>query len=328
MNGLAERDAIFLAEMGIAPLWHLRQAPAEAPLAAEAVQPAEEAGAVPQAVAGAAPAAPDVAGDAFGEAVAAPVQSAPPAPPPSAPPPRVEQGPRPLQRVAQSVSALEPVPPEDLAWDDAALPADATPEEIAQMDWDQLQLAIAACRRCSACRDGRAPVPGTGAKKARWLVAAGASTAADEKARVPLAGDPGKLLDNMLAAVELSRERDVYITNLIKCRPTTSAGGERAPTQEEAAACRPYLERELALTGAGTVLTLGQIAANTLLGRPLAEPLAGLRGKAYPLAGSGATLVATLHPGELLRRGGDKAQAWTDLCRARASGGQAGARGG
>jgi DNA polymerase len=328
MNGLAERDAIFLAEMGIAPLWHLRQAPAEAPLAAEAVQPAEEAGAVPQAVADAAPAAPDVAGDAVGEAVAAPVQSAPPAPPPSAPPPRVEQGPRPLQRVAQSVSALEPVPPEDLAWDDAALPADATPEEIAQMDWDQLQLAIAACRRCSACRDGRAPVPGTGAKKARWLVAAGASTAADEKARVPLAGDPGKLLDNMLAAVELSRERDVYITNLIKCRPTTSAGGERAPTQEEAAACRPYLERELALTGAGTVLTLGQIAANTLLGRPLAEPLAGLRGKAYPLPGSGATLVATLHPGELLRRGGDKALAWADLCRARASGGQAGARGG
>jgi DNA polymerase len=200
------------------------------------------------------------------------------------------------------------------------------------MDWDQLQLAIAACRRCSACRDGRAPVPGTGAKKARWLVAAGASTAADEKARIPLAGDAGKLLDNMLAAVELSRERDVYITNLIKCRPTTPAGGERAPTQEEAAACRPYLERELALTGAGTVLTLGQIAANTLLGRPLAEPLSGLRGKAYPLQGAGATLVATLHPGELLRRGGDKALAWADLCRARASsgaaGGTSGARGG
>jgi DNA polymerase len=194
------------------------------------------------------------------------------------------------------------------------------------MDWDQLALAIAACRRCSACRDGRAPVPGTGAKKARWLVAAGASTAADEKARVPLAGDPGKLLDNMLAAVELSRERDVYITNLIKCRPTTPAGGDRAPSAEEAAACRPYLERELALTGAGTVLTLGQIAANTLLGRPLAEPLAGLRGQAYQLPTNEAALVATLHPGELLRRGGDKALAWADLLRARAAGGQSGAR--
>jgi DNA polymerase len=233
-----------------------------------------------------------------------------------------------LQPVAQSVSALAPVPPEDLAWDDAALPADATPEEIAQMDWDQLGLAIAACRRCSACRDGRAPVPGSGAKQARWLVAAGASTAADEKARVPLAGDPGKLLDNMLAAVELSRERDVYITNLIKCRPTTPGGGDRAPTAEEAAACRPYLERELALTGAGTVLTLGQIAANTLLGRPLAEPLAGVRGKPYALAGGAATLVATLHPGELLRRGADKAVAWADLCQARAARGAAGGGGG
>jgi uracil-DNA glycosylase family 4 len=216
------------------------------------------------------------------------------------------------------------VPSEDLAWDDAALPAEATPEEIAQMDWDQLGLAIASCRRCSACRDGRAPVPGTGSKTARWLVAAGASTAADEKARIPLAGDPGKLLDNMLAAVELTRARDVYITNLIKCRPTTSGGGERAPAPEEAAACRPYLERELALTGAGTVLTLGQIAANTLLGRPITEPLAGVRGRAYPLQSVQATLVATLHPGELLRRGGDKALAWADLCRARAAAGGAG----
>jgi DNA polymerase len=223
--------------------------------------------------------------------------------------------------VAQSVSALAPVAPSDLdsAWDDAALPSDATPEEIANMDWDQLAVAIAACRRCSACREGRAPVPGTGAKQARWVVAAGASTAADEKARVPLAGDPGKLLDNMLAAVGMGRERDVYVTNLIKCRPTTPNGGERAPTAAEAAACRPYLEREVVLTGAATVLTLGQIAANTLLGRPLAEPLTGSRGSVHTLEAGAqpVNLVATLHPGELLRRGTDKALAWADLCRAR-----------
>jgi len=314
MNGFAERDAVFLAEMGITPLWHLRDAPAA---------PVEEAPAFEQAaevvVAEAVPVVPLAPPDAAEDAFAAPAPVAVPAAAPAPAPRPAAQGPRPLQPVAQSVSALAPVAPEDLAWDDAALPLDATPEEIAQMDWDQLQLAIAACRRCSACRDGRAPVPGTGSKKARWLVAAGATTAADEKARLPLAGDPGKLLDNMLAAVELSRERDVYITNLIKCRPTTSAGGDRAPTSEEAAACRPYLERELALTGAGTVLTLGQIAANTLLGRPLAEPLAGTRGKPYPLRDGEATLVATLHPGELLRRGGDKALAWADLCTARAT---------
>jgi DNA polymerase len=250
----------------------------------------------------------------------------PPAPPkpapapvrPAAPAQPRAPGPTPLQPVAQSVSALAPVDL-DSAWDDAALPSDATPEEIANMDWDQLAIAIAACRRCSACREGRAPVPGTGAKQARWVVAAGATTAADEKARVPLAGDPGKLLDSMLAAVGMGRERDVYVTNLIKCRPTTPNGGERAPTPQEAAACRPYLEREVALTGADTVLTLGQIAANTLLGRALQEPLANARGDVHTLdaGGRAAHLVATLHPGELLRRGTDKALAWADLCRAR-----------
>jgi len=311
MNGVSERDAIFLNEMGLAPLWQLRTAPAPLPAEPEvAVAPAP----TPlQPVAQSASALAPVA-----EAVAPPPApvALPPRPVPTGPRP---PGPTPLQPVAQSVSALAPPADHDSAWDDAALPSDATPEEIAAMDWDQLTIAIAACRRCSACREGRAPVPGTGAKQARWVVAAGATTAADEKARVPLAGDPGKLLDNMLAAVGMGRERDVYVTNLIKCRPTTPNGGERAPTPQEAAACRPYLEREVALTGAETVLTLGQIAANTLLGRPLPEPLAGARGASHTLETGGRTvdLVATLHPGELLRRGADKALAWADLCRAR-----------
>jgi DNA polymerase len=319
MNGFSQRDAAFLAEMGLTPLWQLRDAPAGAAEAAEdaPVLDAAVAEDTPQARVHAEAPAP------------APTQAPAQAPAP-APAPAPARGPSPLQRVAQSASALEPVPQPpaeaDAAWDDDALPRDATPDEIAAMGWDQLQLAIAACRRCSACRDGRPPVPGTGSRQARWLVAAGASTAADEKARVPLAGDPGKLLDNMLAAVGMTRTRDVYITNLIKCRPTTPAGAERAPSAEEAAACRPYLEREAVLSGAGTVLTLGQIAANTLLGRPLAEPLAGARGQAHGVHAGGRelTLVATLHPGELLRRGGDKALAWADLCRAKAADGASG----
>jgi DNA polymerase len=310
MNGVSERDAIFLNEMGLAPLWQLRTAPAHAEVAVEeaAVRAPSPLQPVAQSASALAPVEPPPA----------PVEP-PPAPRPAPAPPQPRPpGPSPLQPVAQSVSALAPVDV-DSAWDDAALPSDATPEEIAAMDWDQLTIAIAACRRCSACREGRAPVPGTGAKQARWVVAAGATTAADEKARVPLAGDPGKLLDNMLAAVGMGRERDVYVTNLIKCRPTSPNGGERAPTPQEAAACRPYLEREVALTGADTVLTLGQIAANTLLGRPLPEPLAGSRGDVHTLDAGGRAvhLVATLHPGELLRRGADKALAWADLCRAR-----------
>ncbi len=370
MNGFSERDTVFLAEMGLGPLWRLRAAP---PVQAAAVQldegdvlveeaPAVHADGAPaarppaaglppvvtppapapapeQAWADAAPAAappparpPQAAPGAepvlpLPPARPAPAEAARPPAPPAAPsaPSYLPPGPRPLQPVAQTVSALAP---DDSAWDDAALPLDATPEEIAAMDWDQLGIAITTCRRCSACRDGRPPVTGTGARQARWLVAAGASTAVDEKERLPLAGDPGKLLDNMLQAVGMSRQQDVYITNLIKCRPLSPTGAERAPNAEEAAACRPYLERELALTGAGTVMTLGQIAANTLLGRPLATPLAGVRGQVHALDAvpGKVKLVASLHPGELLRRGTDKAQAWADLCRARAAGGASGGR--
>jgi DNA polymerase len=184
------------------------------------------------------------------------------------------------------------------------------------MDWRALNAAIAGCSRC-ACKDGRKPVLGNGARQAIWLVAAGAATAADEKEGQPLAGEPGRLLANMLAAVQLSRDENVYVTNLVKCRPASANGGDRAPTPDEAAACRPFLARELALCGAGTVLTLGQIAANALLGKPLQEPLAGARGAVHRL--DGVPLVATLHPGELLRRGADKALAWSDLCLAKSA---------
>lgn len=332
MSGFSARDAIFLNEMGLGPLWRLRAVAAGvvpdgdvavldtgavddaeqgAPLAANVATVAER-GATEMAPAAGTTPAPAVERGAAQVPPAALAPAAARGAADAAPP----SGPRPLQPVAQTVSALGP--DNDSAWDDVQGP-EATLEEIAQMDWDGLALAIASCRRCGACRDGRSPVSGTGAKTARWVVAAGASTAADDKARLPLAGDPGKLLDNMLAAVGMDRTRDVWITNLVKCRPATANGGERAPTAEEAAACRPFLEREVALTGAGTVLTLGQIAANTLLGRALPSPLAGARGDVHAIGigGAAVNLVATLHPGELLRRGADKALAWADLCRAR-----------
>jgi DNA polymerase len=280
MNGMSTRDAAFLAEMGIGPLWQLR-ARADAHAVDEADQELPE----PQA----APAA----------------QAAPGLPPPPAPQ-RVAPAPVPVRAPANAGSASAPA--------DGAVAA--VEPDISGMDWSELNTAIAGCTRCSACREGAKRVLGSGAREARWLVAAGATTALDEAAGEPLAGDAGKLLENMLATVGLSRQRDVYVTNLIKCRPASANGGDRAPTAEQAAACRPYLERELALSGASTMLTLGQIAANALLGKPLQEPLAGSRGQLHEINGVG--LVATLHPGELLRRGPDKALAWADLCRASA----------
>lgn len=278
MKQISERDAVFLAEMGIGPLWQLRGVPEpeSAPAALAPVAPATElAEQMPSVQA---------------RAVAPPAGPAAPHPAPA----------------EESVEA---------AWDDAVLPEEAA-TDIAHMDWPALRLAVANCRRCGACSDARKPMFGSGPRQARWLVVAGTPGAQDEQAGQPVSGDAGKLLENMLHAVGLSRERDVYVTPLVKCRPLSASGGDRAPTLDEVQACRPYLERELALTNASTVLTLGQVAANGLLDRPLNEPLAGARGAVHAL--SGLPLVATLHPGELLRRGLDKALAWADLCRARA----------
>lgn len=271
MSAFDQRSAAFLQEMGIGPLWTLREraAPAGAP---EPEPVAETTRAV--------------------EPVAAPA-------------PAARQ--------------------DDSAWDDAPAEvveeAAGADEAIARMDWDELKAAIASCTRCGICKNQK-PVYGTGPRKAAWLVTAGAASAVDEKEGQPVSGDAGRLLANMLAAVGLSRESNAYVTNLIKCRPTTASGGDRAPTLEEAAACRPYLERELVLSGAPLVLTLGQIAANALQGKPLQEPLAQSRGRVHEF--KGVKLVTTLHPGELLRRGGDKALAWADLCLARSHDGRGG----
>lgn len=295
---IGERDAAFLAEMGIGPLWSLRAVPeAAAEVAAEA---APQAPAEPVAAA-VAPAAP-------------PVQAPAPAPAPAqalAPPPMPRQVAEPAVR-----QAWTPPVNEERARG-AAAEAERARLDVSGMDWDALRQAIATCKHCSACSEGRKPVPGAGAREARWLVAAGTASAADEAAGQPLTGEPGKLLDNMLAAVGMSRATDVYVTTLVKCRPANANGGDRAPTAEEAAACRPFLERERELSGARLVLTLGQVAADGLLGKPLSEPLAGARGAVHRLGS--VPMVATLHPGELLRRGADKALAWADLCRARAA---------
>jgi uracil-DNA glycosylase family 4 len=293
VNRLSDRDAAFLAEMGIGPLWSLRAVP-EVPVEA-----------APEAALETAPAV---------AAQAAPVAPAQPLPPPPMPRQVAEPAARP---------AWTPPPREDSAWG-----VEAEPErpDVSTMDWAALRQAIASCKHCSACSEGRKPVLGAGARQARWLVAAGTASAADEKAGQPLTGEPGKLLDNMLAAVGMARESDVYVTTLVKCRPANANGGDRAPTLEEAAACRPFLERERELLGAGLVLTLGQVATSGLLGKPLSEPLAASRGAVHRFGD--VPLVATLHPGELLRRGADKALAWADLCRARSAGGHPDGRAG
>jgi DNA polymerase len=237
-----------------------------------------------------------------------------PAPPPKAPVLKQSAPPRPKPGVPGELDAAE-----DTSWFDAvpAAPVQRTPvrtaatdEEIAAMDWPALQAAVRRCTRCELCATRRAAVPGQGDERARWLVLATAPTAADEEAEQPLSGQPGQLLASMLNAVGLSTAQGAYVTTLVKCRPVGDDGTDRIPSAGELAACRPYLERELALTGAGLGLTLGGVTAKGLLG-------VAARGKV--LRHGELPVVATFHPADLLKKPEDKARAWADLCLARSA---------
>lgn len=175
------------------------------------------------------------------------------------------------------------------------------------MDWPALQAAVATCTRCPLCETRQAAVNGRGAENASWIAIAAAPTQQDEQAVEAVSGQAGLLLNNMLKAIELKPDADIYVTNVVKCRPP-----ERNPTGEEVIACRPFLERELALTGATMAMTFGQFAARGLMMGPAA------RGKVMRYGANQLPVVATYHPDDLLSKPEDKAKAWADLCLAKA----------
>lgn len=293
------RDTVFLEEMGIGPLWRRRhQATPVAGSQVAAAEPARQGMA----------AHPHPAASAVLAPAAAPV----PASAANVPAAKLEPAaPRP-----QALSGDD-----STAWfDDAPMPAPAAPVSdaaIAAMDWDELRAAAARCTRCELCQGRKGVVFGRGEPGAAWLIVGAGPSRADEREGRALSGEAGILLDNMLRAIGQDAGRDAYVTNLVKCRPGGAAqAGAYAPTPQQAAACRPYLERELALTRARTIVTLGQAAAIGLLG-----PQAASRGTARQLGT--AAVVATYHPQDLLPEGENKAKAWADLCLARSAHGAA-----
>jgi uracil-DNA glycosylase len=159
------------------------------------------------------------------------------------------------------------------------------------------------------CRTRNRSVPGVGNPHARWLLVGEAPGAEEDARGEPFVGQAGKLLDNMLAALGMSRREGVYIANVLKCRPP----GNRTPEPAEAAACRPYLERQIALIRPALIVALGKSAATLLLGTD--ATIASLRGRVHSWRST--PLVVTYHPAYLLRNLPDKAKAWEDLLLAR-----------
>jgi uracil-DNA glycosylase family 4 len=324
MSQMTARSAVFLEEMGVGAQWKLRHQSMDVEQMEEAeVRQAEQP--EPLVVHAAPVHAPVPAHAAVHAAVPAPVEAAAEAPPVRTAPPmpvaEPVQAAWPATTVEESIAnantaSLNAAAADDSnAWfDEAPTPARLAPvsdEAIAVMDWPALKTAVSTCTRCDLCATRRNAVNGRGAADASWIAIAAAPSRLDEKDVQPFAGEAGQLLDNMLKAISLKPGADVYVTNLVKCRPAGPDGADRAPTIEELTACRPFLHRELALTGATMAMTFGQYAAKGLMMGPAA------RGKVMRYGAAELPVVATYHPDDLLRKPEDKAKAWADLCLAR-----------
>ena len=206
-----------------------------------------------------------------------------------------------------------PAPAAAPAYAEADVSAPLSDQEIAALDWPALQAAVTGCTRCALCETRRNAVNGRGAENARWIAISGMPSRLDDEQAQAVSGEAGQLLNNMLKAIELQPESEVYVTNVVKCRPATPDGADRMPTADEVVACRPFLDRELALTGATMAMTFGQFAARGLMMGPAA------RGKVMHYGANDLPVVATYHPDDLLRKPEDKAKAWADLCLAKSS---------
>ena len=235
---------------------------------------------------------------------------------------------RPIQVAAGSVSSAPVVAA--IATPTTAMPpavdSALRPEGVERMGWPQLEAVVAACQACGLCEGRTNTVFGVGSQHADWMVVGEAPGENEDRQGEPFVGQAGKLLDNMLAAVGLSRQagdpadalseqtmrepgqtkKGVYIANVLKCRPP----GNRNPQPEEIAQCEPYLRRQVALLRPKIILAMGRFAVQSLL--QTNEPIGRLRGRVHHY--EGVPVIVTYHPAYLLRALQDKSKAWDDLC--------------
>jgi DNA polymerase len=198
---------------------------------------------------------------------------------------------------------------------------------VATLNWAELQTAVAQCEACSLCKTrkntvfgvGPAPVAEGQPPHADWLIVGEAPGENEDIQGEPFVGQAGRLLDNMLKALGVSRngvdgkpQHAACVVNVLKCRPR----GNRNPSPEEVALCAPFLRRQVELLQPKVILAMGRFAVQALLAESVPDvqsaPLGRLRGTPYRY--HGVPVVVTYHPAYLLRNLPDKAKAWADLC--------------
>ena len=170
--------------------------------------------------------------------------------------------------------------------------------------WHELEQAVSTCTKCGLHQSRTQAVFGVGDRNARLLIIGEAPGKDEDLQGEPFVGRAGQLLNAMLAAIGLQREQ-IYIANVLKCRPPNN----RDPRPEEAQACDPWLQQQIALIQPELILVLGRIAAHHLLNTD--RSLASLRGRTHQYAR--IPLIVSYHPAYLLRQPVEKRKSWQDL---------------
>ncbi len=170
--------------------------------------------------------------------------------------------------------------------------------------WEQLRADVIQCEQCTLCTTRTQTVFGEGNVNADWLFIGEAPGEYEDQHGKPFVGEAGQLLTELLHAMRLTRE-EVFITNILKCRPPQN----RDPHVDEIKKCRDYLRRQIALIQPKMIIAVGRIAAQTLLDSR--ETIGKLRGEVHYV--ENIPLIAIYHPSYLLRSLIEKRKAWQDL---------------
>jgi DNA polymerase len=183
------------------------------------------------------------------------------------------------------------------------------PEELTTnttTSWESLRECVANCTACPLHASRTQTVFGSGSQQAKLMIIGEAPGSHEDQEGEPFVGRAGQLLTAMLKAIHLERA-DVYIANILKCRPPEN----RDPSAAEVATCTPFLNQQIALLKPDLLLAVGRVAAHYLLGTK--ESLESLRGTMHSFGETETPLIITYHPAYLLRSPMDKKKAYTDL---------------
>lgn len=184
---------------------------------------------------------------------------------------------------------------------------EASADRAGDASWQALEQEVSRCEKCALHQTRTQTVFGVGNASADWLVIGEAPGADEDRLGEPFVGRAGKLLDAMLKAIDLDRASNVYIANILKCRPPNN----RDPLPDEVASCSDYLRRQIDYIRPKIILAVGRIAAQNLLQTGMA--LSKMRGVVHRYPGTHIPVIVTYHPAYLLRSPSEKRGAWEDL---------------